>query len=309
MNLSKATQQTLVFNIKRYAINDGPGVRVTIFFKGCPLSCKWCHNPESHAYHSQRMYNKNKCIGCKTCIVHCPENALKLTPVKGIVVNHTVCNNCGICAEVCPTKATEMSGQNYTQDNLMSIILKEENIMDTSGGGVTFSGGEPLMFPEILKNLLIQCGQYGIHRAVDTSGYAKPLVIKDILAHTDLFLYDIKHMDTHIHKKWTGTYNERILSNLELIANHETPYHIRIPLVKGVNTDDTNIQATAHFINSLKTKPQSIALLPYHEIAEKKYEKLGKIYDNQGMIEPSEDEINHIISLFANSGLKAQVGG
>ena len=220
-----------LFDIKRYSINDGPGVRVTVFFKGCPLSCRWCHNPESISFKTEKLYNKNKCIGCGSCVAVCPENALTLTKTDGVVTDFEKCILCGKCAEVCPTKAIEMSGRNYSEEEVMTAVLKETNMMDASGGGVTFSGGEPLMYPEALKPLLIRCGEEGIHRAVDTSGSVKSSVVEDILPYTDLFLYDLKVMDPQIHRKWIGADNMLILKNLRLISDHDKEYHIRIPLV------------------------------------------------------------------------------
>ena len=298
-----------LFDIKRYSINDGPGVRVTVFFKGCPLSCKWCHNPESQSFKKEKLYNKNKCIGCCTCVDVCPENALTLTVNDGIVTDFEKCVLCGKCTDVCPTHALEMSGKEYSEDEVISIILKETNMMDFSDGGVTFSGGEPLMYPEVLKKLLMRCGEENVHRAVDTCGNVRTAVIEEIMPYTDLFLYDLKLMDSEKHKKWTGANNKLILKNLQLIADNEKPYHIRIPLIEGVNTDDDNIEKTILFLLSLQRKPDVIGLLPYHNIAQKKYEKLGKIYDENGMSEPSKERQKHILEKFISSGLNAKIGG
>jgi len=298
-----------LFDIKRFSINDGPGVRVTVFFKGCPLSCKWCHNPESQSFKTEKLYNKNKCIGCDSCVEICPENALTLTKTEGIITDFEKCVLCGKCAGVCPTHATEISGKEYSEDEIFSIILKETNMMDFSDGGVTFSGGEPLMYPEVLKKLLIRCGEENIHRAVDTCGYVKTLVIEKIMPYTDLFLYDLKLMDSEQHKKWTGVNNELILENLRFISDNLKPFHIRIPLVDGVNSDDENIEETISFLLSLKRKPDVVGLLPYHNIAQKKYEKLGKIYDDEGMLEPSKERQKRILEKFIQNGLTARIGG
>lgn len=298
-----------LFDIKRYSINDGPGVRVTVFFKGCPLSCRWCHNPESISFKTEKLYNKSKCIGCGSCVAVCPENALTLTKTDGVVTDFEKCILCGKCAEVCPTKAIEMSGRNYSEEEVMTAVLKETNMMDASGGGVTFSGGEPLMYPEALKPLLIRCGEEGIHRAVDTSGSVKSSVVEDILPYTDLFLYDLKVMDPQIHRKWIGADNMLILKNLRLISDHDKEYHIRIPLVEGVNTDNENIINTISFLNGLRRKPTVVGLLPYHNIASKKYEKLGRSYNDEGMAEPSKESVSRIHTLFTENGLNAMVGG
>ena len=298
-----------LFDIKRYSINDGPGVRVTVFFKGCPLSCRWCHNPESISFKTEKLYNKSNCIRCGSCVAVCPESALKLTQTDGIVTDLEKCLLCGKCGEACLTKAIGMSGRNYSEEEVMTAVLKETHIMDVSGGGVTFSGGEPLMYPEVLKSLLIHCGREGIHRAVDTSGYVKSEVVEDILSYTDLFLYDLKLMDAHVHRIWVGADNALILENLRLISGNNKEYHIRIPLVEGVNTDENNLMATVAFLNGLQRKPTVVGLLPYHNIASKKYEKLGKTYTENGMAEPSKERQAQILSVFIKNGLNAVIGG
>jgi len=254
------------------------------------------------------MYAKNKCIGCSSCVDTCPENALVLT-AEGIRTDFSKCTLCGQCAVVCPTKAMEMSGREYSEEEVMSVIRKETAIMDSSGGGVTFSGGEPLAYPKELKKLLVKCGVEGIHRAVDTSGYAKKSVIDDILPHTDLFLYDLKHLDADIHRKWVGADNEQILENLRFIAESDKAYHIRIPLIEGVNAKDENIIATIDFMKSLKRAPDRVGLLPYHNIATNKYDKLGRVYDDEGLSAPTEERQLEILNTFTENGFNAVIGG
>lgn len=298
-----------LFDIKRYSINDGPGVRITVFFKGCPLSCHWCHNPESISFKKEKLYNRSKCIGCGDCVAVCSENALTLTSEGGIVTDISKCLLCGKCAEVCPTKAMEMSGRDYTEDEIMDEILKETHIMDNSGGGVTFSGGEPLMHHHELKSLLIRCGEAGVHRAIDTSGYVKSKVIEEILPHTDLFLYDLKHMNSEKHRSWTGVSNDLILYNIHLISNSSKEYQIRIPLVEGVNCDEENIRETLAFVSGLKRGPSAVGLLPYHNIALKKFEKLGRDYNETGFSKPSQAKVEHIRILFEKQGFNVNIGG
>lgn len=298
-----------LFDIKRYSINDGPGVRITIFFKGCPLSCRWCHNPEGISPRTEKLYNKNRCIGCGSCVAACPEEALILTATRGVVTDFSRCTLCGKCAEVCPTKAMEMSGRNVSRDEVMQTIRKETDIMDQSGGGVTFSGGEPLIYPEELKSLLICCGAEGIHRTVDTSGHVPQSALEEVMPHTDLFLYDLKMMKSNRHRRWTGVGNERIISNLKVIASVDKEYHIRIPLIDGVNCDEENIEATLLFLSGLQRRPSRVGLLPYHNIAAGKFEKLGRDYDMRGMSEPSKDKVAEITRLFRESGFETVVGG
>ncbi|MDR2681349.1 MAG: glycyl-radical enzyme activating protein, partial [Tannerella sp.] len=220
---------SLYFDIKRYSVNDGPGIRITVFFKGCPLSCVWCHNPEGISAGKQKMYAVKKCIGCRACIGSCPSGALTLTS-GGIATNNEKCTVCGKCTEACPAKAMEISGTAYTADYLIGEIEKETVVMDCSGGGVTFCGGEPLIHPATLLELLRRCRELDIHRAVDTSLYAKPDAVRAVMKETDLFLIDLKMMDSSRHRQYCGVPNELILANIRLVAEAGKDFIIRIPL-------------------------------------------------------------------------------
>ncbi len=297
----------LIFDIKKYAINDGPGIRMTVFFKGCNLQCKWCHNPESISPKVQKMYNAKKCIGAVKCIDNCPNNALELTS-EGIKTNYDLCNLCGKCAEVCPTKAFEMLGSTISISELIKKIDNEAIFFDQSGGGVTFSGGEPLMHYAYLLEALKECGKRFYHRVVDTTAFAKQEILLEIAKHTELFLIDLKVMDSQKHKEFIGVTNEKILSNIVELAKTNCEIIFRMPLIKNVNTSEENSIQTALFINSLEGNRNIINLLPYHNIAENKHIKLGKT----SFIEfetPSEDEIQKVISIFKDYGIKATIGG
>lgn len=301
-------KQTLIFDIKRYAINDGPGVRITIFLKGCHLTCDWCHNPESQSAYTQKMYSESKCIGCQECVTACPQNACTLT-ANGIVTDPDACLLCGTCAEVCPTKATEMSGEEMSVEHIMGMIKKETILMDQSEGGVTFSGGEPLMHHEFLLQLLEECGKEGIHRCVDTTGFASTEVLMKVARKTEYFLYDLKMMDSAKHKKYTGVANEGILKNLQTLAASGAEINVRIPLIKGVNDDEENLQQSAAFIAALPGKKKQVNILPYHNIAAKKYEKLGQVYNPGIMAEPDEERQQYVLEVFESYGLKVIIGG
>ena len=207
----------LIFDIKRYAINDGPGVRTTIFIKGCPLRCVWCHNPESWSPKAQKLYKKSKCIGCQSCVSVCPMHAIELTP-NGIMPTDSECIQCGLCAEECPTKAMEVCGKNYTMDELMAQIEKERVIMTDSHGGVTLCGGEPLMHADYSLEILRELGKRGFHRTVDTTLFVDSEKLKEVAANCELFLVDLKIMNSAKHKYYTGVPNEIILQNIRLLA-------------------------------------------------------------------------------------------
>lgn len=299
---------TFIFDIKRYAINDGPGIRTTIFLKGCSLNCKWCHNPESIPTEQQKMFSADKCIGSKECIKHCPNDALTLTP-KGIVTNVELCALCGKCAQVCPTKAMEMIGKAMTVKEVMKQIKREVVFMDNSEGGVTISGGEPLLHHQYLIKLLDACGEEGIHRCIDTSGFANSKVLLEVASKSEHFLYDLKMMDDKKHKEWTGVSNKNILENLKILAETGTPINIRIPLIKGVNDDEKNIHDSAKFIAALNGKSLVVNILPFHNIAEMKYEKLGIQYNKGNMDEPEIKRQNEILEIFKSYGIKSEIGG
>ena len=298
----------LIFDIKKYAINDGPGIRMTVFFKGCNLSCQWCHNPESLSPKVQKMYNASKCIGAVKCLDNCPNDALKLTE-EGIVTDFNACNLCGKCAEVCPTKAFEMLGSSIPISELMKKIDNEAVFFDQSGGGVTFSGGEPLMHSEYLLEALKQCGKRMYHRVVDTTVFANLETIMEVAKHCEMFLIDLKVMDSKKHKEFTGVSNEKILSNIIELAKTDCEIIFRIPLIKGVNADRVNIEQTAKFINSLQGNRTIINLLPYHEVAEHKLVKMGKANDFIEFEAPSDYEVQEIIATFASFGISVSIGG
>lgn len=300
--------KALIFDIKRYAIHDGPGIRLTVHLKGCNLACAWCHNPEGVSPRPEKLYSKSRCIGCGTCVEACPEAALTLGS-DGIVTDTERCTLCGTCAEVCPTKAFEMSGQQVTAGELLGMIEQERPFFGQSGGGVTFSGGEPLLQHDFLLNILEECGRRGIHRTVDTAGNVRQETLLAIARHTDLFLFDLKHMDSGEHRRWTGAGNERILENLRALAAAGAAVWIRVPLIGGVNDDEENIRATGRFLRSLPGTVPPVQLVPYHSIARPKYARLGREEDFVLMEEPSAEILNATVELLRQEGVTATVGG
>ena len=300
-----------LFDIKRYAINDGPGIRITLFMKGCPLSCVWCHNPEGGSPQPEKLYTRKKCMGCQACVQACPHQALRWTEEQGIVTDKARCVVCGRCAAVCPAMAMEISGKDYTFDEAMREIEKEMLFMDESGGGVTFCGGEPLMHPDDLAEMLDRCGALGIHRAVDTTLFASEAVVRRIMSRCELFLVDLKHMDSAKHQVYTGVPNEPILANLRMIAEAGMAFWIRIPLIEGVNADEENIARSAAFLAALPWERKVVNLLPYHDIGKGKHEKRGSIYNpnHLSMAAPSAETLARCMAQFQAYGITAVVGG
>lgn len=306
---------TFIFDIKRFSINDGPGIRTTLFLKGCPLRCVWCHNPEGQDPRPQQLYTRKKCIGCQSCVQACPQHLLTLTP-DGLVRQQVgqggeECLLCGRCTDECPTLALKMSGRQWLMDELMTVVEKERKVMEDSGGGVTLCGGEPLMHPTYTCELLDELGRRGFHRAVDTTLYASEKIIREVAARCELFLVDLKVMDSERHRFFTGVPNEPILSGIRQVAASNVPYWIRIPLIVGVNADEDNLRRSAAFLASLPTPPEVIGLLPYHDIGKGKHEKMGTTYNPQQLpfSAPSEEEQQAAIALFASYGLQAKIGG
>ncbi|MFX0069951.1 MAG: glycyl-radical enzyme activating protein [Candidatus Hermodarchaeota archaeon] len=285
----------VVFDIQHYAVYDGPGIRTTIFLKGCPLKCLWCHNPESQKLNPEISYFKEKCVGCGKCVEACPNNALTLTE-EGVNRNKDLCLICGKCVEVCPNEVMQIVGLKRTVEEVVNIAEKDKPFYDNSGGGITISGGEPTLQSQFLLNLLKAFKERGIHTAIETCGFFKEELINDLTNLVDLFLFDIKHTDSNEHKKFTAVSNERILNNFAKVHSIVGSNRIiaRIPIIPGVNTDLTTIEEIALFLRKINYTG-SVHLMPYNKMAKTKYEKvgMGDLYRDMGdLTEEKLDKIN-----------------
>jgi pyruvate formate lyase activating enzyme len=296
-----------IFDIMKYAIHDGPGIRTTVFFKGCPLQCRWCHNPESWKRYPEHGLRLTRCIGCGRCVEVCKAEAISLVDGQP-VTDPDKCNLCGECVDACVAGAREIIGRQMTVSEVMAEIEKDVIFYDQSGGGVTFSGGEPLMQPEFLLALLDQCRAQQIHTAVDTSCYAEPQVVEMVSEKTDLFLCDIKHIDSDTHERFTGVGNSLILDNIRRLSKLGNQIVIRIPLVAGFNDDQTNIETTGKFIASLSGVGR-IDVLPYNRGGIEKSARLNSNIELMQAEAPDEQQIGSIAHILGNCGLQVKIGG
>jgi len=303
---SRELRTGLVFDVRKYSIHDGPGIRTTVFFKGCPLACWWCHNPESQGRAPFVHYDASRCLGCQECVRACPEGALSLS-AGGIVTDRSLCRERGECVAVCPAEARRRVGRRVTVAELLAELESDRLYYDESGGGVTFSGGEPLLQWEFLLEALAACGARDLHRAVDTTGLAAPAVLLRVAAQTDLFLYDIKTMDPELHRRATGVRLRPILDNLERLLGAGAQVRIRIPLIPGVTTDES-IAETGAFLATLP-RIEGVSLLPFHRSARDKHRK----FDMPWLLESDDDIPGERVAawsaLMARHGFRVTIGG
>jgi pyruvate formate lyase activating enzyme len=295
-----------IFNIEKYAIHDGPGIRTTVFFKGCPLRCLWCHNPEGQNPKSELIYREGRCIGCGECVKKCPRKALSASSDR-VALNRKNCNVCGVCVQVCPSEALSIAGKEMSVEEVVKEIERDMAFYEESEGGVTFSGGEPLLQPDFLEALLHECSDRGIHTTLDTSGYALQSVIARVRDKVDLFLFDIKSMDEAKHKKYTGVSNRLVLRNLQRLVKDGFEVAVFMPIIPGVNDDEENIRRTGEFISSLQNV-EYVSLLPYHNAGVDKYKNMGRTYNFKKLQSPSGQKMSMIRKNLEAFGLKVRIG-
>lgn len=297
-----------VFNIQSFCIHDGPGIRTTVFLKGCPLRCLWCQNPESFSPSPQLMTYSNRCTLCMRCIEACPSHAIRLSG-HTVCTDRSICVNCGNCVSVCKNQAREIAGKEMSVTEVMKKILSEKIFLQESGGGVTVSGGEALYHAQFTESLYRLAHKENLHTAIETSCFASQETVDRIFKELDLALIDIKHMDSDLHKRYTGVPNEPILSNIRHIASDlKTPVIIRYPIIPGHNDSEGNIKATACFVREVLGAGAEIDILPYHNLGNAKRSALDQ--DNPlSLLSPSNEQMEEIADKIRSFDLKVKIGG
>ena len=310
-----------IYDIQGYAVHDGPGIRTTVYTKGCPLKCLWCHSPESQRFQFELGYLPLKCLGTElcqdACIKACPEGALsrdepsklmgKDEMVQKVKIDRNKCTGCQKCAETCITKSLYTAGWNTTVDEVYDRLMKDVPFFELNNGGVTVSGGEAMSQFDFTLNLVKRLKDSGIHICLDTTGFAPTAQYLEILPYIDLFLYDLKHMDSYHHKKLTGVPNELILDNARALAKNGAALQIRYPIIPKLNDSAENIRKTAEFCAELGEAVQLVQLLPYHKAGRSKYERLGWPYRLKNVEPPPDAFMEQALEVFKAMGLPAQI--
>lgn len=292
----------ILFNIQRFSIHDGPGIRTTVFLKGCPLRCFWCHNPEGLRIKPEIQYFTERCIYCGECVMVCPEGAHKIAGDQHIY-DRSLCKVCGKCAEVCCSGALQKVGEVYTVEQVVTEALRDRSFYASSGGGVTLSGGEPLLQRPFTRAVLERCRAEGVHTAVETTAFFPYEDLEELLPITDLVMMDLKHLDSEKHRAATGVPNERILANARRLAESGKPLLFRTPVIPTVNDTPEEIGAIARFVEELNgvrpagAEPINYELLPFHRLAGDKYRSLDLDYKANPLTAPSKDHLAQLLAV------------
>ncbi len=299
-----------ITNIQKFSIHDGDGIRTTVFFKGCPLKCRWCHNPETQRFEREMQIDREKCTGCGACAAICPNGAIHMEEGRPIW-NSDACTFCGKCENFCPTGIREIIGREYTVKELLKELMKDQMFYEESGGGVTLSGGEVMaMDIDYILELAKELKRQDVTLTIDTCGYVPYDRFQKILQYVNTFLYDIKVMDPEIHKEYMGTDNKLILDNLVRLAKDGARIYIRIPTVKEVNGNEQSMREIIAFLQEHDIHPAQVNLLPYHDTGSGKYRKLDMEYKGTDLHAPDREEMEAFVALFQNAGFKnTKIGG
>ncbi|MFC1817359.1 glycyl-radical enzyme activating protein, partial [Thermodesulfobacteriota bacterium] len=307
MNIERLNNKGTVFNIQCFSLQDGPGIRTTVFIKGCPLRCWWCSNPESQAFNPEVVHSNSLCTQCGECVKACPTQAISLAE-RGVRIDRKLCENCATCVSVCYAGALKVYGEEMSTAEVIAEVEKDVAYYRNSEGGVTFSGGEPLSQPEFVISLLKQCRKSGLHTVVDTCGYVAQEVFKRMLRNTDLVLYDLKHANELTHKRLTAVSNRPILNNLKMVAQSGVDVIVRVPIITDINDSLKNMTAIAKYVASLKTIKE-VNLLPYHRFGTGKYEMLDSTYRLNSTLPPKEARLEKLTKIVESYGLECKIEG
>jgi len=301
----------LIFNIQKFSIHDGEGIRTTVFFKGCPINCRWCHNPESQRFQNELLCHLDRCTGCSACVNACPQKAVSLDGEHKARTDYDKCTACGLCTDYCMQNARELVGKEYEIKDLVKQLEKDIMFYEQSHGGVTLSGGE-VMAQDIdyVEELARRLHEKGILVDIDTCGHVPYEHLKRVLPYTDAYLYDLKLMDPEQHKEYIGVDNHLILENLKKLSADGAKINIRLPLIDGVNATDEHIDEVIRFLKDNDIRVWQVNLLKYHNTGSSKYPKLGRTYDGGNMAVPNEAWLKGVIETFKQNGFpNIKIGG
>lgn len=297
----------IIFNIQRFSIHDGPGIRTIVFLKGCPLRCEWCSNPESQDPKPALLFSEKKCISCGTCEQACPIQAISFKGSPYPSIDRSICDNCGKCVEACCTGALYFEGRSETVEHVLAEVIKDQAFYENSGGGLTLSGGEVLAQPTFAHALLAAAQDMGLHTAIETTGFAQPDVLLKVVSKVDLVLYDFKHYDPVRHLEKTGVDNAQILENLKMLCDLGQPLVVRIPVIPGFNDSLEDAREFGRILSAFKV--EEINLLPFHQMGEHKYDLLGKDYLYHGVKSIREESLAEYRQIMADFDLDVKIGG
>ena len=306
MTIADTAVAGLIFDVQRFSLHDGPGIRTLVFMKGCPLTCAWCSNPESQQTRPEVMYYKDKCIECFSCITACP-NSEVLRQKWPLVLDE--CEGCGSCVTACYAEARQLIGRQVMVDEVLETVLRDVVFYEESGGGITVGGGEPTLQADFVIRFLEQCREHSLHTAIETCGFTSWEIFSRVLQHVDLLLLDIKHMDTDRHKAQTGVGNEQILENARRAAAGGQDIIIRLPLIPGFNDGTDHLTQLGKFMRDELSPARRIDILPYHSTGESKSTRLGKAYGLNGASLQSPQEISNVQEILQSHDLDVKIGG
>lgn len=294
-----------IFNIQKFSIHDGPGIRTVVFFKGCPLRCRWCSNPESQSFHTQILWDPGKCLHCGLCQQSCPTESIHFSDDGNFLFQHKTCKGCLTCTRQCPGNALKYTGKEMSEDEVMKEIMKDADFYEESGGGVTLSGGEVLAQPKFASLLLSECKKKGLHTALETTGYASHEMFVSVTEHADLLLFDMKHHDSKKHRLYTGVPNEQIIENLKWAVSHGKEVIARIPVIPGIND---SLEDAREFSSLLcRIGIRQVDLLPFHQFGQNKYEQMHMDYKMKDVKALHPEDLTAYAEIFKEKQLSVKI--